>query len=139
MSTLSTQNLQANLNNEHPMPNEYLTGKAWVKVLFTDNYTQNSIVKSIFFEPGARNNWHTHVGLQMLIATEGIGFYQEKGKPLQVLQKGSVVTVIPGVEHWYGAAPHSTFTHLAIITEIQYGKMEWKDKVSEEEYSNLPD
>lgn len=132
----TTQNLQTHFNNEHLMPEEYLTGRAWVKVLFKDNYTQNSIVKSFSFEAGARNNWHTHAGLQMLIATEGTGFYQEKGKPVQILQKGSVVTIIPGVEHWYGAAPDSTFTHLAIITEIQCGKMEWKDKVSEEEYLN---
>ena len=137
MGTATTQNSQSNLSNGEPMSHEYLTGKAWYKVLFKDNYTKNSIVKSISFEPGARNNWHTHMGLQMIIATEGTGFYQEKGKPVQVLNKGNVVTVLPGIEHWYGASPDTAFTHLAIITEIQYGKMEWRDKVTEEEYSKL--
>ncbi|MXN90382.1 cupin domain-containing protein [Flavobacterium sp. Sd200] len=119
------------------MPQQYLTGNAWVKVLFTDNYTNNSIVKSYSFEPGARNNWHTHIGLQMLIVTEGKGLYQEKGKPIQELQVGSVVTVLPGVPHWYGASPNSHFKHLAIITELDYAKMEWLDKVTEEEYNGI--
>jgi 4-carboxymuconolactone decarboxylase len=136
MSTTTLQNSHT-VFTEHPMPQQYLTGKAWVKVLFKDNYTKNSIVKSISFEPGARNNWHTHIGLQMLIATEGIGFYQERGKPVQELTEGNVVTVLPGVEHWYGASPDSYFKHLAIVTEIEYGKMEWMDKVTEEEYRNF--
>ena len=137
MSIVPTQNLHTDFFTEVPMPDQYLTGKAWVKVLYKDNHIQNSIFKTISFEPRARNNWHTHAGLQMIIATDGVGFYQEKGKPIQIMRTGDVITVIPGVEHWYGAAPDCSFTHLVIVTEIQNGKMEWMDKVTEEEYAGF--
>ena len=31
------------------------------------------------------NNWHTHEGGQILIATDGIGYHQIEGQPVEVL------------------------------------------------------
>lgn len=36
---------------------------------------------NVSFEPCSRSNWHRHSGGQILIATAGIGYYQENGKP----------------------------------------------------------
>ncbi|MDF2187976.1 hypothetical protein [Paraflavitalea sp. CAU 1676] len=33
------------------------------------------------FPPGKKLDWHYHPGGQILLITEGIGYYQEKGKP----------------------------------------------------------
>ena len=42
---------------------------------------------NVTFEPGCRNNWHTHHatkgGGQMLVGVAGRGWYQEEGKPAQ--------------------------------------------------------
>ncbi|ANH83187.1 hypothetical protein A8C56_21355 [Niabella ginsenosidivorans] len=42
---------------------------------------------SVTFEPGARTHWHTHPKGQVLIVTEGVGWYQEEGKPAQAIKK----------------------------------------------------
>lgn len=62
---------------------------------------------NVTFEPGCRNSWHSHSGGQLLIATAGIGYYQEKGKPARRLFPGDIVEIAPNVEHLHGAAPDS--------------------------------
>ena len=44
----------------------------------------------ITFAPGARSGWHSHGGMVILV-TGGIGYYQEEGKPSQIIRKGDVV------------------------------------------------
>ena len=92
---------------------------------------------NVVFEPGARNNWHTHPGGQILIVTDGIGYYQEKGKPIQLLRKGDVVNIPPDVEHWHGASPNSEFTHIAVNPNTQKGIVVWLERVTDEEYNNF--
>lgn len=119
-------------------PAEYFTGNVWVKPLVPDDRTFNCVIGNVVFEAGARNNWHTHPGGQVLIATAGTGYFQEKGKPIRELQKGDVVTIAPDVEHWHGASPGSDFTHIAITTNTQKGVVVWLRRVSDEEYSRRP-
>jgi len=90
----------------------------------------------LIFEAGARNNWHTHPAGQILICTEGRGSYQEKGKPIQTLHAGDVVKILPGVEHWHGASPTSSFTHIAININPEKGVVNWLKPVTDEEYNN---
>ena len=116
---------------------EYFTGKAWIKNLVAANDTFNTVIANVVFEPGARNHWHTHPGEQILIATDGVGYYQEKGKPIQTLHKGDVVQIPPDVVHWHGASPDIEFTHIAINTNSQKGTMVWLSKVTDEEYYSL--
>src|SRR5882672_8578789 len=82
---------------------DYFTGTVWVKNLVPADDSFNTLIGNVVFEPGARNNWHTHPGGQILIVTDGIGYYQEKGNPIQLLRKGDVVKILPGIEHWHGA------------------------------------
>lgn len=114
----------------------YFTGQAWVKYLVPNDDTFNTLVLNVVFEAGARNYWHKHPGGQILIAKHGTGYYQEKGKAIQLLSKGDVVKIYPDIEHWHGASPDSEFTHIAININTQKGIVEWLTNVTDEEYNN---
>jgi len=118
-------------------PADYFTGTAWVQLLVPNDPALNCQIGNVVFEPGARNNWHTHPGGQILLVTNGIGYYQEKGKPIQLLRKGDVVNIPPDVEHWHGASPDSEFTHIAINTNTKKGIVVWLQRVTEEEYNSF--
>lgn len=118
-------------------PADYFTGTTWLKMLVTADDTFNTSIGNVTFEPGARNNWHTHPGGQILIVTNGIGYYQEKGKPIQILNKGDVIKIPPGVKHWHGASYNSEMTHLAINTNTQKGIVVWLERVTDEEYNDI--
>jgi quercetin dioxygenase-like cupin family protein len=118
-------------------PAEYFTGTAWVRILVPNHPVLNCQIGNVVFEPGARNNWHTHPGGQILVATDGIGYYQEKGKPIQLFSKGDVIKILPGTEHWHGASPGSEFTHIAINTNTSNGIVVWLQPVTDEEYGSF--
>jgi quercetin dioxygenase-like cupin family protein len=118
-------------------PAEYFTGTVWIKMLVPNDPVLNCQIGNVVFEPGARNNWHTHPGGQILIATGGIGYYQQKGKPMQQLHKGDVVNIPPDVEHWHGASPGSEFTHIAVNPNTQSGMVVWLQRVTDEEYNSF--
>ncbi|HCN47804.1 MAG TPA: cupin domain-containing protein [Chryseobacterium sp.] len=119
-------------------PSEYFSGgTAWVHVLKPNDNELNCQIGNVIFEPGCRNNWHSHGGGQILIVTSGSGFYQEKGKPAQALHPGDVVNILPNVIHWHGAASDSGLAHIAININTQNGVVEWLDPVTDDEYHNL--
>jgi len=118
-------------------PADYFTGVVWVKMLVPTDPTLNCQIANVVFEPGARNNWHTHPGGQILIVTDGAGYYQEKGKPIQLLHKGDVVNIPPGVEHWHGASHDNEFTHIAVNPNTQKGLAAWLERVTDEEYDSF--
>jgi quercetin dioxygenase-like cupin family protein len=74
-------------------------------------------------------------GGQILLILEGTGYYQERGKPIQIVHKGDVIKCLPGVEHWHGASPTSGFTYLA-TTPTQKGKTVWLEPVSDNDYNS---
>ena len=88
------------------------------------------------FAPGAKLDWHIHPAGQTLLITEGTGYYQEKGKPVQVVHKGEVVKCMPGVEHWHGASPQSSFAYIG-VTPAQKGKTIWGKRVTDAEYHSV--
>jgi quercetin dioxygenase-like cupin family protein len=94
----------------------------------------NASIGNVVFEPGARSKWHWHPGGQTLLALDGVGYYQEKGKPVQILRKGDVVRCPPDVEHWHGASHDHWFVQLAITPEHPKGRVFWLHEVSGEEY-----
>jgi quercetin dioxygenase-like cupin family protein len=115
---------------------DFFTGTAYVNMLVTDTDQQyNCQVYDVVFEAGARNNWHKHPGGQLLLVTDGKGYYQEQGKAAQLLQKGDVIAIPPNVEHWHGATPDSTFSHIGISPNTQKGGAVWLVPVTETEYS----
>lgn len=122
---------------EGKVPNTYMTGDVSYKKQTSDIHPANTIIKDVSFEPGARSNWHSNISLQLLIVTEGNGYYQERGGQINVIQKGQVITVLPGVEHWYGATPNSAYSHIIIVTEIDKGYANWLETVTDEEYNSF--
>ncbi|WP_294142593.1 carboxymuconolactone decarboxylase family protein [uncultured Sanguibacteroides sp.] len=114
---------------------QYFTGKSWLAPL-TANKELNVPISNVTFEPGCRNNWHSHTGGQILIAVGGRGYYQEKGKPARELLPGDVVEIAPHVIHWHGAAPDSWFSHLAIECNPQTNKNTWLGPVDDEQYAD---
>ena len=118
-------------------PADYFTGNVWVTMLVPNDPNLKCQLVNVIFESGARNNWHTHPGGQILIATDGIGYYQEKGKSIQLLHKGDVVNIPPDVQHWHGASADSEFIHIAINPNTQKGIVIWLERVTDEEYSRF--
>ena len=97
-------------------------------------FTFNIAVAS--FPPGKKLDWHYHPGGQILLITEGIGYYQEKGKPKRTVHKGEVIKCLPGVEHWHGASVETGVTYLA-TSPAQKGATVWLQKVTDEEYNSV--
>jgi len=116
--------------------NNYFTGTAWLQMLVNNDSIYTTSIGNVTFEPGARTNWHKHPGGQILLVTDGIGFYQEKGKPAQVIRKGDTVKIPLDTEHWHGAAPGNSLTHIAISPNTDKGSVVWLLAVTDEEYSN---
>ncbi len=132
---MSTENQNTLFQKGDRAPADYFTGTAWVKILANEPVF-NCQIANVDFEPGARNFWHRHPGGQILLVTEGTGYYQEKGKPIQLIRKGDVVKILPDLIHWHGASPGSTFTHIAINTNTPKGIVEWLQEVTDEEYGS---
>lgn len=112
----------------------YFTGKAWVSML-VNNKGYDISAYNVTFAPGTRNNWHSHAMGQLLFCTTGIGYYQERGKPARRLAPGDVVEIPAHTEHWHGAAPHSTFTHLGITPVVKTNTVTWGAPVTDAEYT----
>lgn len=117
-------------------PAANFTGTVWVSTLAGPNTQTDCIVSQVTFEPTARTVWHTHPNGQILVATKGTGYYQEKGQPLRVFREGESVTISPMVEHWHGAGPGGQFTHIAINPNVSKGgAVNWLQAVTNEEYT----
>jgi quercetin dioxygenase-like cupin family protein len=116
--------------------NSHFEGTAYLQMLMTDAGTFDCTVGNVTFEPGCRNSWHSHPGGQILLVTSGEGYYQEKGKPAQLIRTGDVVSILPDVIHWHGATPHSGMEHIAIGTKASAGAAVWLEPVTDEEYSS---
>lgn len=112
---------------------QYFSGKSWNAPL-TSNKDLNVPMNNITFEPGCRNNWHSHTGGQILVAVGGIGYFQQRGKPAVRMEPGDVIEIAPDVEHWHGAAPDSWFAHLAITCNPQTNQNKWLEPVSDDQY-----
>lgn len=116
-------------------PAENFTGKAWNTPLVADDGTYNTVVGNVYFEPGARSNWHTHPAGQILIITGGVGYHQIKGQPKQTIRKGDVVKCPPNVLHWHGASPEIGMQQLYILPKTEKGIVTWLQPVTDEEYN----
>ena len=111
-------------------------GTIWLNELnHPDSNFTFSLAQAVY-APGSKLNWHIHPGGQYLLITDGKGYYQEKGKPGQIVRKGDIIKCLPGVEHWHGAAPGSSFTYVAVSPTAK-GRTIWKDKVTDQEYNSI--
>ena len=117
-------------------PKENFTGTVWVNMNVKPDEGYNVNIGTVTFEATARTNWHSHTSGQMLFIIEGIGYYQENGKPIQLIQKGDVVKIPKNAVHWHGASHHSSMRHIAMISDYDKDKTEWYQPVSDADYNS---
>lgn len=136
MQTEMTNNQDASIFPKgDKLPDSHFTGNAYLMPLLEKDKNNDFVMGSVTFETGARTNWHTHPKGQVLIVTEGAGFYQEKGRSARPIKKGDVVNVPENTEHWHGAAAATKLVHIAITNFKGDTNVVWLKPVSEIDYN----
>lgn len=115
--------------------NNNFTGIVYLHTLVEGDSLNPNSVGNVTFTPGARSKWHLHPAGQILLATDGVGYYQEKGKAKIILRKGDTIKCPPNVAHWHGASADTAFVQIA-ITSREKGPTVWFDAVNDKEYQN---
>jgi quercetin dioxygenase-like cupin family protein len=115
-------------------PAEHFTGSVQVEPLFPVRDPSRTSGGKVTFAPGARSAWHTHPLGQTLIVTDGTGWIQQWGGPIEEIRKGDVIWIPPGVKHWHGATPNTAMTHIAIQEQLSGKAVEWMEKVTDDQY-----
>jgi 4-carboxymuconolactone decarboxylase len=121
-----------------PAPAENFTGGVRVETLFEALDPSHASGGSVTFEPGARTAWHSHPRGQILIVTAGTGRVQRWGDPIEDIRQGDVVRIPAGEKHWHGASPQASMTHIAITEHRDGTRVQWMEKVSDEQYNAAP-
>lgn len=114
--------------------NNNFTGEVWLNNLVQADSINQNAVGSVTFEPGARTKWHSHPSGQIILALDGVGYYQEKGSPKVIVNKGDVIKCPAGIAHWHGASADTKFVQVA-ITGREKGETVWLEAVNEMEYN----
>ncbi|MDQ0593593.1 quercetin dioxygenase-like cupin family protein [Chryseobacterium ginsenosidimutans] len=133
---MNTDNTTSLFPKGDKLPNEWFTGNAFLSPLVAKDKNNEFSAGAVTFEIGARTNWHTHPKGQVLIVTEGSGFYQEKGKAAQAIKKGDVINIPENVEHWHGATAKTSMTHIAITNFKEEIQVTWLQPVSDSEFND---
>ncbi len=110
------------------------TGNNLIAELVKQDSTFSFNIAVASFAPGKRLAWHSHSGGQILLITDGIGYYQERGKPKQVVRKGEIIKCLPGVEHWHGASAETMVTYMATYS-TEKGTTKWLEQVTDEQFN----
>ena len=115
-------------------PNVYHTGDVWLNHLADADETFDYNVVLATFAPGAKLNWHNHPKGQQLYVTKGRGYYQERGKEVQLVKTGDVIKCTLNVEHWHAATSDSEFAYWAITGNA---KTQWGEKLTQVYYDSV--
>ena len=83
------------------------------------------------FEPGARTNWHSHEGGQVILIEKGRARVQEAGGAVREMGPRASFVTAPGVKHWHGAMPSEPLTQVS----LSFGATNWMEKVSDAQYT----
>jgi 4-carboxymuconolactone decarboxylase len=84
------------------------------------------------FEPGARTNWHSHEGGQVILIEKGNARVQEAGGAVRQIGPRESFVTAPGVKHWHGATPAEGLTQVS----LSFGATNWMEKVTDAQYSS---
>ncbi|MDP9421507.1 MAG: cupin domain-containing protein [Pseudomonadota bacterium] len=115
-------------------PADWFTGTATITPLFDPKGPSKVGAALVRFEPGARTAWHTHPLGQRLVVTEGTGWTQVEGGPVEEIRAGDVVWCPPNVRHWHGATPTAAMAHIAIQEAKDGSPVTWMEQVTEQQY-----
>lgn len=109
----------------------YFTGAVTLKPLAAGPDVQPIKLLRVEFAPGARTNWHTHSGVQILTVIEGRCRFQHEGGPVEEAGPGEAIYIPKDEKHWHGATPDVPMVHLALNIDLE---TEWLEPVLEEQY-----
>jgi quercetin dioxygenase-like cupin family protein len=115
-------------------PATNFTGNAYNFGLVADDSTYNTLVGNVYFEKGARSNWHEHPSGQILVVLDGEGYHQLEGQPKQTMRKGDVIKCPPNIKHWHGATENNSLTQMYILPKTENGIVTWLEAVTDEQY-----
>mgnify|MGYP003409769632 CR=1 FL=1 len=118
-------------------PSENFIGNAYHVGLVDADSTLTTTVGNVYFEPGARSNWHSHPAGQILIITDGVGYHQIEGQSIEIIKKGSVIKCPPNVRHWHGASAEVGLQQLYIVPNTEKGIVNWDEAVTDEVYKSV--
>lgn len=117
---------------------DWFTGTVWQDPIVTAPEPARVRALRVAFEPGARTAWHTHPLGQTLHVLSGVGLVGLRGEAPQLIRPGDTVWIPPGEEHWHGAGPETSMTHLAIQEELDGSMANWLEHVSDADYLKAP-
>lgn len=125
-------------NEPSQAPAENFTGSVRVDTRFRGTGPARVGGARVTFQPGARTAWHTHPLGQTLIVTDGRGWVQRDGGPIEEVRAGDVAWIPAGARHWHGATPTTAMSHVA-VAEAQGGQsVTWMEQVTDEQYRRGP-
>ncbi len=110
---------------------DYFAGAVTLKKMAVGPEVAPNKILRVEFAPGARTNWHTHTGVQILFVAEGRCRFQQWDRPVQEAGVGETIYIPAGEKHWHGAPADSPMVHVALNIDFE---TEWLEPVSEEQY-----
>ena len=118
-------------------PAEWFTGAVWMDASPAGPSPDASFFR-VFFEPGARTNWHTHPEGQILFVLTGTCRVAAEDEPPAEVEAGGIVYFAPGERHWHGAGPDSYMVHAAVSPAADSdGGTDWLEPVTDEQYTGV--
>ena len=116
-------------------PEEWFTGAVWMDASPAGPSPDASVFR-VFFEPGARTNWHTHPEGQVLFILTGTCRVGKEGEAPTDVEAGGVVYFAPDERHWHGATPDTYMVHIATnIANTTDGGTHGPAPVTDEQYA----
>ena len=115
-------------------PADWFTGSVRLDSLFPPDGGRHSNGTLVTFEPGARTRWHTHPAGQTILITQGLGWVQRDGGPVEEVTPGDVVFFEVNERHWHGASLNAGMSHIAITEGLDGKAVDWLEPVTDDQY-----
>ena len=125
MQKIEPQSVPGNPGNP-----SYLTGAVTLRPIPAEGADPVKLFR-VEFAPGARTNWHTHSGVQILFVAEGRCRFQHEGGQVQEAGVAETIYIPAGEKHWHGATPEAPMVHVAVNIDLE---TDWLEPVADEQY-----
>lgn len=115
-------------------PEKNFTGDVYISDYFEREAPSRLAGATVTFTPGARTPWKMNPLGQTLIVKSGVGWVQCGGEGIVEIRAGDMIWCPPGQRQWQGATPDHAMAYVA----IHEGTVEFREKVTDEEYRKGP-
>ena len=116
---------------------EWFTGTVWQDPIIEAPEPARVRALKVSFEPGARTAWHTHPLGQTLHIINGTGLVGLRNALPKIVNAGDTVWIQPNEEHWHGATPTNSMSHIALQEAMNGTVANWLEKVIDEDYYKI--